>query len=69
MNNDFDKVLLEQREQIQEDLLCILDDTLDSKTMIEVCQVVVDGFEILIQEHNKKSETSLEGVIKNTLDK
>ncbi len=35
-----------QREQIQEDLECVLDG-LDNQMMINVCQIIVDRFEIL----------------------
>lgn len=48
-----DNDLLEQREQIQQDLICILDG-LDQSMLDNVCQVVVDRFAILLEKlHNK----------------
>jgi len=41
--------LEEQRERMQEDLLCILDG-LDTKTLSSVCDVVIDRFNYLITE-------------------
>lgn len=48
MINEID--LVEQREQIQEDLLCILDGYDDNEMMSNVCDVIADRFEILINK-------------------
>lgn len=41
----------EQREQIQEDLACVLDG-IDDEFMTRVCQVIVDRFKILEEKLN-----------------
>lgn len=45
----FQRNLLEQREQIQKDLICILDG-LDDKVVENACQVIVDRFHILLEK-------------------
>jgi hypothetical protein len=45
--------LLDQREQIQNDLICILEG-IDQKILDNVCQVIVDRFKILINKRNSK---------------
>lgn len=47
--------LNEQRDQIQNDLLCILDG-LDKEILYNVFQVIVDRFEILKQSINTNRE-------------
>lgn len=42
-----EKALLEAREQIQEDILCLLDGV-DQEILDNVCQVIVDRFDILL---------------------
>lgn len=46
------KDLDEQREQIQEDIMCILDG-IDDETMDHICQVIVDRFKILTGKFNE----------------
>jgi hypothetical protein len=41
--------LLNQREQIQEDIRCLLDG-IDEEILDNACQIIVDQFEILIQK-------------------
>ena len=41
--------LLEQREQIQEDLDCVLDG-IDGQVVYNACQVIVDRFKILLDK-------------------
>ncbi len=43
------KDIIEQREQIQEDLLCILEG-IDEDILENVCQVIVDRLNILIEK-------------------
>jgi hypothetical protein len=43
--------LIEQREQIQEDISCILDG-IDNEILDYVCQVIDDRFEILLDQLN-----------------
>ena len=38
------KELIEVREQIQEDLMTILSELVDSRIKVQVCQIVVDNF-------------------------
>ena len=47
--------LLEQREQIQENLICILDgvDGVPDAVVTLVCQAVVDGFAMLLEKQGK----------------
>ena len=44
---------LEQREQMQEDLMCVLDG-LDNEVIDNACQVVVDRVNILIDKFEEK---------------
>ena len=43
------QLLIEQREQVQNDLLCILDG-LDDSILDAVCQVIVERFDILLKD-------------------
>ena len=45
------RVLNEQCENIQNDLLCILDG-MDGKVLDDVCQVIVDRFNFILNVHN-----------------
>lgn len=45
--------LLEQREQIQNDLLCLLDG-LDQDYLDKACEIIVDRFEILLEQYQQK---------------
>lgn len=47
--NPLIKLVLEQRERIQDDILCILDG-LDDEVLENVCQVVVDRFKIILEK-------------------
>ena len=49
MKNILRQVILEQREQMQEDLMCILDG-LDNDIIDNVCQVIVDRCNIILSE-------------------
>lgn len=44
--------LVEEREQIQHDIDCLLDG-MDEELRDKVCQVIVDHFEVLILENRK----------------
>ena len=49
------KDLVDQCELIQDDLHCVLDG-IEDKTMIKVCQIVVEHFRVLITKlKNEKS--------------
>lgn len=51
--------IIEQREQAQEDLLCILDctDRITDKTLTDVCQVIVNRMNVLIAKLETPSTT------------
>ena len=49
MLNIEEKAIIEQREQTQEDVLCILDGV-SEPLLNNVCQVIVDRFNILISK-------------------
>ena len=53
MKNILRQVILEQREQMQEDLLCILDG-LDNDVLDNVCQVIVDRCNIILMKATSK---------------
>ncbi len=50
--------LEKQREQIQNDLLCILDGKkgMTNQILVDVCQVVVDRINSLIKKHHEKGK-------------
>ena len=45
--------LLDQQEQMQEDLMCVLDG-LEERVITNACQVVVDRVNILIEKFEEK---------------
>jgi len=46
--------LIEQRELIQDDLLCILDG-LGNKILDDICNIIVERFQILIDKLEEKN--------------
>ena len=54
--------LLSQRELIQDDIICILDGS-EQKTIDKVCQVVVDRFEILLNQTEDSIEYDSENLL------
>lgn len=53
LQDKFRAIVITQREQIQEDLRCILDG-LDNTLIDNVCQVIVDRFQIILEDSNVK---------------
>jgi len=47
--------VIDQREQIQDDLLCMLDG-LDDEFLENVCQMVVDRFKFILDTINENKE-------------